>query len=593
VALQAATAGLPVYGVVWFSARTQVDEQADLVRLDDIAITRVSFPPPTEGDAPDYLALMRQLVPTNARSINLSRLQSNLAIGEARAKTRRMPLKNDPPRILFSTTPAILVLVEGEPVARPVAGTNLARVINTRALILRGADGKWSMYLIDRWLSAPAIEGPWTALENASGEMERAKQAAVEAGRVDLLDQADSDARMAVDFGSYPTVLVSTVPTALVQTQGAAQLEPIEGTELQFVTNTYDDIFLHTPASDYYVLLSGRWFRSKSLAQGPWSFVPGKSLPADFARIPTGTVAADVRPSVPGTPEAATALIDNAMPRTATVGRRQAVLSVRYDGKLEFRPVEGTSLAYAANATTPVIRKNPYYAAYQGVWFESDSADGPWVVATEVPDEIYDIPPSSPVYPVTYLTVYGSTDEVVYVGYTPGYLGAVESPDGVVVYGTGWDYEPWVGSYWVGTPLTYGVGAALAWDAVDGFGWGFRSATVLPWWSPVGWDWDAARVTGVAKLAAHDAYAHWGGAVLGDRSMEAMDARLAGWRSGLYAAEDGRVYRRGERGWEYGGGGGWRAGWPSADLEREAMARLSFARPGWPAGMGGFRGGRR
>jgi hypothetical protein len=63
-------------------------------------------------------------------------------------------------------------------------------------------------------------------------------------------------------------------------------------------------------------------------------------------------------------------------------------------------------------------------------------------VATEVPEEIYTIPPSSPVYYATFASVFQSTDDEVEVGYTPGYQGAYEE-DGTVVYGTGWDYEPW------------------------------------------------------------------------------------------------------------------------------------------------------
>ena len=37
-----------------------------------------------------------------------------------------------------------------------------------------------------------------------------------------------------------------------------------------------------------------------------------------------------------------------------------------------------------------------YYLCVQGVWFVSPSPSGPWEVATSVPAEIYEIPPSSP-----------------------------------------------------------------------------------------------------------------------------------------------------------------------------------------------------
>jgi hypothetical protein len=80
-----------------------------------------------------------------------------------------------------------------------------------------------------------------------------------------------------------------------------------------------------------------------------------------------------------------------------------------------------------------------------GVWFSSVVATGPWVVATSVPPVIYTIPPSSPVHYVTYVQVYGYTPSVVYVGYTPGSYGTVVSSDGVVVYGTGYYYPPYIG----------------------------------------------------------------------------------------------------------------------------------------------------
>ena len=70
---------------------------------------------------------------------------------------------------------------------------------------------------------------------------------------------------------------------------------------------------------------------------------------------------------------------------------------------------------------------------------------------------IYTIPPSSPIYYVTYVKIYEATPQYVYVGYTPGYLGTVVSPYGTVVYGTGYAYTPWIGSVWYPSPVTYGI----------------------------------------------------------------------------------------------------------------------------------------
>ena len=63
--------------------------------------------------------------------------------------------------------------------------------------------------------------------------------------------------------------------------------------------------------------------------------------------------------------------------------------------------------------------------------------------------------------------------------------------DGVLVYRTGWYYPPYIGSYWIGWPYTYGFGVGFAchWGrGFDfGFGDGFVVGNVVP--SPVGTIW--------------------------------------------------------------------------------------------------------
>ena len=87
--------------------------------------------------------------------------------------------------------------------------------------------------------------------------------------------------------------------------------------------NTSANILRETGSLDYYILLAGRWFRSKSLETGPWEFVDGKNLPSKFARIPESSPKAGVLVSVPGTGPAKEALIANAIPQTAIITRSQ------------------------------------------------------------------------------------------------------------------------------------------------------------------------------------------------------------------------------------------------------------------------------
>ena len=117
----------------------------------------------------------------------------------------------------------------------------------------------------------------------------------------------------------------------------------------------------HPPRPDdqnYYVPLTGRWFRAKSL-DGPWEFVDGDELPKDFAKIPENNPKANVLATVPGTPAAQEAVIANSIPQTAEVNREEAKFESHYDGDPQFEPVPDTSLQYAVNSPTPIVRVDP------------------------------------------------------------------------------------------------------------------------------------------------------------------------------------------------------------------------------------------
>lgn len=100
---------------------------------------------------------------------------------------------------------------------------------------------------------------------------------------------------------------------------------------------------------------------------------------------------------------------------------------------------------------------------------------GHWDLCTVVPQEIYRIPPSCPIYSVRYVYVYGYAPDVVYCGYLPGYVGCY-AYDGVVVYGTGYYYRPWIGRTYCARPWTYGYAAHYN---VYVSSWGFDFALAL------------------------------------------------------------------------------------------------------------------
>ena len=516
----------PKYGVVWFQARSEVDKLNRLVTLDQAQVTKVKFPVAPDKE-PELTALLEKKLPGATKTISLDRLEAALeANGEP---VKGVEVKNDPPKVIFAAKPSLLVLIDGMPQLREIQDTKLERVINTRAIILFENDKKkYYLRVQDWWLEAKDIEGPWSYAKKLPDDMKKAEEYVVTqaAGQTPQNDQAANQPSLkeAGKKAEIPVVYVVFGPAELIETKGEPAYKPISGTSLEYAENTNGNLF--RLGSEYYILISGRWFKGASL-EGPWTFVSGSDMPADFAKIPQDSPKATVLASVPGTPESKDALIANSIPQTATITRSEAKLTVQYDGEATFVPIEGTSMTYAKNTSAPVIKvsDNNYYCVEAGVWFKGPTPQGPWRVADTVPAEIYDIPPSSPLYYVTYVKVYNSTPEVVYVGYSPGYYGTVVSASTTtVVYGTGWYYPPYISpTVWYGWPYTYGVGAGFTYSTNSGWSFGFGYGYgyypwYYPWWGPMGYygygwypyygwgAWGGAAVANVYGVWGNTAY---------------------------------------------------------------------------------------
>jgi hypothetical protein len=452
-------------GVVWIEAQARVDRSQRLVTLDRLEITKAHFPDATD-DGRSALAIVRDLYPAGARTVSLDYLITTLGFEQAAARQESHKFNNAPPVILWATNRTVLILIDGEPVLRPVPDAALERVINTPALLVRDpAGGRFYLAGEDQWFAADALAGPWSLVQ-------------VPPAAVAALTPAPTNRPPARPDAPAPRILVSTRPAELLMTDGVPDFRPVPGTELQYAANTDNQLFFQTTAREAYLLLSGRWFKAASLS-GPWTYVAPRDLPDDFARIPPDSPQAVVLASVPGTPEAEQALVASSVPTTATIDRQNTTLQLTYDGEPQFKPIEGTSMLYAINAPLPVIRTGEsYYAVDKGVWFVAASPTGPWQVAAEVPETIYTIPPNSPVYYATFVRIYDADTNTVDVGYTPGYTGAYEDDD-TTVYGTGYDYQPWISTTtYYGWGWTYGYGYLYSpWYNA----WSWR-----PWWNERG-----------------------------------------------------------------------------------------------------------
>lgn len=537
------------FGVVFATARTQVDKVARTVVFENLKITSSNFPTLPDRGA-EYLSELQTRFASDLRTISLDRLQASLAASGI--KPSPVQVNNAPPQIIVSYSPAILVPIDGAPVLKAVpANESLWRVINTRALILKmEASPAYFLHVYDGWLTADSISGPWTQASLgwfdgiAMGDL--AKKLDSE-GKVDLLDGGPNAKPKPSLSNGVPTIYTALGPAELVVFNGQPDFVPIVGTSLLWAANTTNDTLIDINSNTYYLLLAGRWFRAPALG-GPWAFVASNALPPDFARIPLDSKAAPVLPSVAGTPQAQEAVIANSIPQTATVPLNNGpAFTPSFDGAPQYSPIAGTPLASVANASAPIVQVSPnsFYAVSAGVWFTATQLTGPWFVASSVPAVIYTIPPSSPLHYVTYVRIYEATPTVVYVGYTPGYLGTVVEPTGTVVYGTGYYYAPWVGTVWYPAPVTYTVAAAPVYNPYVGLTFGFAlGLATAAWASPYyggfyGAYYHPAYWGGYGypccASASANVYGHWGNTVTsGTRSWYAGGGVAGSTASGSY-----------------------------------------------------------
>ena len=67
-------------------------------------------------------------------------------------------------------------------------------------------------------------------------------------------------------------------------------------------------------------------------------------------------------------------------------------------GEPKFQKIADTDLEYAVNTGQPVFKEGAkYYAVDQGVWYEADSPNGPWVVSVSPPQQVDSTRPATPI----------------------------------------------------------------------------------------------------------------------------------------------------------------------------------------------------
>jgi len=449
----------PVIGTIKLETDTQVALDQRLVKFSKIKITETNFQTLSKEQTNEIVQELEKNIPEEDRVIALDRVLAYVDKSTITPKNVA-GIKSDPPKIYLSKTPAILVSIDGEPIWSPIKDNELKFAVNTNwDLFQHGPTGMYYLRNDNTWMRATQLSGPWS---RAGKLPESFNKLPADDNWKDV-----RDALPGVPIKTLPSVYVTSDPSEMILIEGEPHYTPVPNTRLLWVSNTESDLFRLGKEGTFYYLVTGRWFKAPAIT-GPWTFATPE-LPEDFKRISLEHPRSRVLASVPGTQQAAEAVLLAQVPQIARVNKKEIVApEVVFNGEPEFELIQGTAALQRAKNTDKEIIKfhDTYYMCYQGVWFMANNPKGPWTLATSVPPEIYQIPVSSPSHSVTYVTVEQDDDDkddwVTYAAYA-GYSGVMIGW-GCAVWGSGWYYPPyyWYGGYYpIYYPYwrTYGYGS--------------------------------------------------------------------------------------------------------------------------------------
>src|SRR6059058_1029927 len=388
--------GKEVVGVVEMKGNTDIDNIAKVAVITNPQVTGTYFPSLDQATKEKMEQLFKTFVPSTF-SISLHNLVASMPKKETPAGAQ---LNNDPPKIFVGYRPSILLSVNGEPVLSEVANTNLKFVINTQwPLFFDSGNSTYYLPVGQQWLTANKLEGQWSPTKKLPPDFSKVPQDKQWNALKKFIPPT------ANPKGGTPDVFYSDKPAEVILFDGQPVYTQIPETQLEYATNTNSVVFVYKPKQQFYYLTAGRWFSASDL-QGPWTYAT-PDLPADFTKIPSNNPASAILATVPGTEEAKDAVLLAQVPTTMNIkpNEAQAKVKVAYAGEPKFETIKGTSMQYATNTQDKVIElEGTYYLCLQGVWFMSPTPTGQWTTCMSVPQEIYTIPSSSPVYNVTYVT---------------------------------------------------------------------------------------------------------------------------------------------------------------------------------------------
>ncbi len=230
ISISVPAAETPVFGAVWFEAYALTDRDSRTVVLSDVKVMGARFPSMEGQNLEAYGKLVTDEIEEWEFLITLDELNAMLEYVD-KQNIAAEGIKNDPPKIIVKSSPAVLILIDGEPKEQDLENTDLKYVVNTsffivydkksKAYYMRG--GPW-------WYSSKKVDSGYAPVDKVPDEVaklaEEAEKAAAEDAAAEAKAAAEAgedpppDQAAELEGKSPPEVIISTEPAELIVTEG-------------------------------------------------------------------------------------------------------------------------------------------------------------------------------------------------------------------------------------------------------------------------------------------------------------------------------------------------------------------------------------
>jgi hypothetical protein len=186
--------------------------------------------------------------------------------------------------IVVSTSPAELIQTNGQPSWTPIQGTSLSYAGNSSNDIFQDQSGKYYVLISGRWYTSSSLSGGWHYVAANALPTDFAKIPQGSPKDNVLASVAGTDeAREAIMDAQIPqTAKVDrATATTSVNYDGDPQFAPLQGTDMQYATNTGSSVIQENGV--YYSVDNGVWFQAPN-PNGPWTVATER--PAEVDQIP-------------------------------------------------------------------------------------------------------------------------------------------------------------------------------------------------------------------------------------------------------------------------------------------------------------------